>query len=153
MIYLLTGPIRSGKTTALMQWASSLKDVSGILTPDLNGKRQFLNLANSEYFHMKAIDGEAEITIGRFAFSKKNFEKANGIIKSATDCKGWLILDEIGPLELNINGFYSSLIHIFKNRNEKMLFVVRESLVEKVCSFFKIEPEKTVTIGQLPQLF
>jgi len=71
MIYLLTGPIRSGKTTALMQWASSLKDVSGILTPDLNGKRQFLNLANSEYFHMEAIDGEAEITIGRFAFSKK----------------------------------------------------------------------------------
>ncbi len=153
MIYLLTGPIRSGKTTALMQWASSLKDVSGIVTPDLNGIRQFLNLSNNEYFNMEANAGEEEMTIGKFAFSKKNFDKANRIIKSAVDHKGWLLVDEIGPLELNGNGFHLSLVPIFKNRNEKMLFVVRAGLVDKVCAYYNLTAVQIIGKSQLSELF
>lgn len=153
MIYLLTGAIRSGKTTALMKWASSLNDVSGIVTPDVNGIRHFLNLSNNEYFNMEANAGEEGMTIGKFTFSKKNFDKANGIIKSAVDRKGWLLVDEIGPLELNGNGFHSSLVPIFKKRNENMIFVVRAGLVDKVCAYFNLTAVQIIGKSQLSEIF
>ena len=45
MIYILTGDIRSRKTTALLHWIEGRKDVDGLLCPDdKTGKRYFLKV-------------------------------------------------------------------------------------------------------------
>jgi len=108
MIYILTGAIQTGKTSALIKWSANRNDVFGILTPVINGKRFFMNARTKKQFQMEANDNEKEtISIGQFNFSKVSFEKAIKIARDEINKKGWLVIDEIGPLELRKEGFYN----------------------------------------------
>ena len=136
-IYILTGPVQSGKTTALINWSANRKDVYGILTPLAGEKRIFLDAQNREQFPMEAEAGEAEVlSVGRFRFSKNNFEKAIQTVLDAARSEGWLVIDEIGPLELRGEGFHDVLKEVLVQRKNKLLLVVREGLVEKVKEHF-----------------
>ncbi len=51
MIYILTGDIRTGKTSALLDWCKNRNDVDGVLCPDDDkGKRYFLNIKSKDCF-------------------------------------------------------------------------------------------------------
>ena len=150
-IYILTGPIQSGKTTSLQKWSENENNVWGILTPVLEGKRVFMNVTTGEQFPMEAEEGEKEIlSVGRFSFSKKNFDKAVGIIEEAIDKEGWLIIDEIGPLELRGEGFSEIVKKALKKRNHKVILIAREGLVEKLRSYFEIRAIVIDTPNRLP---
>lgn len=143
MIFILTAPIRSGKTTSLIKWSEQRNDVHGILTPVVDGKRIFLDIATNEQWAMEATlrqtqGNEETLLIGRFVFSKKGFEKAIQLIRDSIDKKGWLIIDEIGPLELRGEGFHDVVKEVLANRKENILVVVREGLAEQVQQYFGI---------------
>lgn len=126
-IYILTGPIQTGKTTSLLNWAAKRNDVYGILTPIIKGKRVFMNAHTKEQFLMEATEEENEtLVVGRFTFSKANFQKAIQIIRNGISKNEWLIIDEIGPLELSGQGFHDVLIEALQSFEGKLLLVVRE---------------------------
>src|SRR5258705_6774485 len=52
--FILTGPIQTGKTTSLVKWSEKRNDVYGILTPIVNGKRNFMNVQARHLFDMEA---------------------------------------------------------------------------------------------------
>ena len=109
-----------------------------------------------EHFAMEAEPGEEEIlSVGRFAFSKKAFEKAIDILnQSMKEKKGWLIIDEIGPLELEGKGFFETAKQILSNQNSlNLLFIIREHLVEKAIDFFKLERNKIVIVKTDSEIF
>jgi nucleoside-triphosphatase THEP1 len=125
-----------------MNWASDKDDIYGVLTPIVNGKRVFMNVATKEQFPMEAKKEELDkISIGKHAFSKKGFEKAIAIINIARPNRGWLIIDEIGPLELLGQGFSKVLNEVIAEANEQLhlLIVVRKELVEKIKEQFGLE--------------
>jgi nucleoside-triphosphatase THEP1 len=96
-----------------------------------------MNVNTKERFPMEAKEGEREIlTVGRFAFSKNNFERAIQIIRDDISKNGWLIIDEIGPLELAGQGFHDVLLETLRSFNGKLLLVVRDKdeTVERVKS-------------------
>jgi nucleoside-triphosphatase THEP1 len=141
MILLFTAPIQTGKTTSLINWSAARNDVHGILTPVVEGKRVFMNAETREQFPMEATDLSTSlstdiITVGRFAFSKTGFDKAIQIIRDSFNNKGWLIIDEIGPLELKGLGFFDVLKDTLSVRREKILLVVREGITEQVIETF-----------------
>jgi nucleoside-triphosphatase THEP1 len=138
MIFILTAPIQSGKTTSLISWSANRNDVHGILTPVVGAKRVFMNAQTKEQFPMEATGEEKTLLVGRFAFSKAGFDKAIQIIRNAINKEGWLVIDEIGPLELNGEGFCAILKEALALRQEKILLVVREGIAEKVREFFNI---------------
>ena len=149
-IYILTAPIQSGKTTALINWAGKRKDVFGIFTPVVNGQRVFMNANSKEQFPMEAtIDETATLAVGKFVFSKTNFDKAIQIIRESMQKEGWLVIDEIGPLELREEGFHDVLKEMLATRKHTILLVVRdkEEMVEKVKKKFAIH--NAVIINQL----
>ena len=126
-VYILTAPINSGKTTSLLNWLERRNDVYGILTPVINGKRVFMNAHTKEQFLMEATEEENEtLVVGRFTFSKANFQKAIQIIRNGISKNEWLIIDEIGPLELSGQGFHDVLIEALQSFEGKLLLVVRE---------------------------
>jgi nucleoside-triphosphatase THEP1 len=145
-IFILSGPVHSGKTTQLNNWIQSKNDVFGILTPVIKGKRFFMNAASKEIFPMessssKSVEGE-ELTVGKYKFSATAFNHAIKILQTAMHHNnGWLIVDEIGPLELNKKGFYPVLMEILKlqNTNMKIILVIRELLLEDVIKFLEID--------------
>lgn len=148
-IYILTAPIQSGKTTSLLDWAEK-NNVRGILTPVINARRMFMNAATKEQWPMEATADENEIlNIGRFNFSKQGFEKAVTTIREAIKEKGWLVIDEIGPLELQGKGFHDVLQEVVASGKERIILVVREGLAQQVAEHFKINATLIHTIDNL----
>lgn len=146
MIYILTGAIRSGKTTALLHWSKSRNDVDGLLCPDdANGKRYFLKLKNKTIFKLEAeAETEAIVTIGNFKFLRSAFNEANDylILEASKTEPKYLIIDEIGKLELKNEGLNVStkaLISQFRSKNNThLILVVRDYLLDAVLEHYGI---------------
>ena len=145
MIFILTAPIQSGKTTSLISWSANRNDVHGILTPVVGSKRVFMDAKTKEQFPMEATGEEETLVVGRFVFSKAGFDKAIQIIREAINKEGWLIIDEIGPLELRGEGFCNVLKDVLAVRKEKMILVVREGMTEQVKEYFGIDAVALIT--------
>jgi nucleoside-triphosphatase len=145
-IYILVCEKHSGKTTALMQWVKDKKNMAGILSPVVNEERMFYNIANGEYFTMLATANEETLLVGKYAFSKTAFDKANTILKEIKN--QFVIIDEIGPLELMGKGFADTLKNILQQKNyANLLLVVRNGLVDDMVEYFSIDVNEKQFIG------
>jgi nucleoside-triphosphatase THEP1 len=146
-IFILTGPIQTGKTTSLEKWIISQPDVRGILTPVIDGKRMFRDIETGQLFMMEAKENESEVwKIGKFVFSKVQFERAEKILLKAGNTNGWLVIDEVGPLELQEKGFLHVIKKLLAERKGPILLVVRDKddMVNKVKQFFGLPGAKVI---------
>ena len=142
VVHIFSGPIHSGKTSAVLNWLDTQSGVFGVLSPTVDGKKVFMNIETKEIFNMEALPDEPDIlSIGKFNFSKGSFDKAIEIIKRGFNKNGWLVIDEIGPLELKGEGFCSVLKEILSDTSstQNIMLLVREGMVEMVTDFFGIE--------------
>lgn len=138
-LFILSGPVESGKTSALLAWARQRSDVRGILMPGNGADRQFLNLSTYESWPaIAAAGGAGAIEVGRYSFSPAAFARAKAVIVNGGEAAGgWLLLDEIGKLELRGEGFDTALRGLLRGSNsgsgpDALLLVVRDSLLEAV---------------------
>ena len=160
MIYILTGAIRSGKTTALLNWSKNRNDVDGLLCPDdANGKRYFLKLKNKTIFKLEAeAETEAVVVIGNFKFLQSAFNEAIDylILEASKTEPQFLIIDEIGKLELKNEGVHVSteaLISKFKSTNNThLILVVRDYLLDAVLEHYGITECSILTTEDLENL-
>lgn len=154
IIHILTGAVGTGKTSSLISWSDGRPGIFGILSPVVKGERIFMDISSRRSFRMLAEPGESNVLkVGRYLFSWSAFEEAIGIIRQAIHKQGWLVIDEIGPLELNKEGFYTVLKEVLENKDypERILLVIRQELVESVKVFFQINDVVTITdISKLP---
>jgi nucleoside-triphosphatase THEP1 len=140
-IHLLSGPIRSGKTTRLRRWAAGRPDVAGLLMPtDAHGRRSFLDLGSNLQWPASARPGQwPVVSIGRFHFAPAAFDWANAALRGAAEtAPAWLVIDEIGPLELRGAGLAPALEALLAAPKQpaNLVLVVRAALVEKVTEHF-----------------
>jgi nucleoside-triphosphatase len=151
-ITIFSGPVHSGKTTALMEWVQENNNAKGILMPDINGKRMFYDIGNKTFFPAMANPNEnAEdeiISVGKYSFSKRAFEKANEILAGAIEKNpSIIIVDEVGKLELKGGGLCDAvklLVSYSRKEELKLLFVVRDELIQAVRQYFGLEKEKLI---------
>ncbi|MBU2939160.1 nucleoside-triphosphatase [Lacinutrix sp. C3R15] len=148
MIFILTGKIRTGKTTTLLDWISNRSDVDGLLCPDgEDGKRYFFKIKANETFKLETeaeLETENVIKIGSYIFLESAFVKANDYlisVASKTKCK-YVIIDELGKLELKNEGLHRSaeaLISSFKsNTIQHLILVIRDYLLEDILIHYNI---------------
>ena len=79
--------------------------------------------------------------IGRFHFYAAAFLKANTmLIDESMHGPEWMVIDEVGRLEIGKMGFYPAVKAIIIDASVKnIVLVVRDSLCEPVISFFEIK--------------
>ena len=150
-IYILTGETGEGKTTALQKWSERVHNIGGVLSVLTDGKRFFLDLTSKGFFPMEAGSDETNIlTVGRFLFSRNSFDKAIEILRNGIGKTNWLLLDEIGPLELKGEGFHDVIKEMINanNKEQKILLVVRRSLVDDVIGYFNISRSELLIINK-----
>lgn len=142
-IYIYSGPTKSGKTTHLMQWAASQKNIDGIFQPVIDGKRFLYHISSRTLRALETDDNENSITIGNYKFSIDSFKWAgNLILKAVKDELDWLIIDEIGPLELEGKGLepvISKVFEIRKNYKFRIICVIREKLLDQFLTHYQLE--------------
>jgi len=160
MIYILRGDIRTGKTTALLEWCKNRDDVDGVLCPDnAEGKRYFLEVKSKNEFKLEIeFETEAIIEIGNFKFLKSAFEKANTyLLAVASENESqYLIIDELGKLELKGEGLHLSAERLIPNyetnENKHLILVVRDYLLEAILTHYSIEKYRILTKVNLETL-
>lgn len=158
-IFIFSRSIRSGKTTELQQWCATQKNVAGVLMPDINGSRKIWDIATQGVFDIACAEPqnttEPLINIGQFHFYEHAFEQANHILMVALQAKPlWLVVDEVGKLELGGKGFYQSLQQIIPYYQQtdaagNLLLVVRDSLLEQVIQNFSIAAPNMYIVSSL----
>ncbi len=151
MIRILTGPIRSHKTTVLQSWVSGRTDCGGVLSPDKDGLRQLYNIKGGQSiaWQKQEADTSTDVLIGRFVFDATAFQVAIGWLDYHINDPEiqHVILDEIGPLELSGKGWDLWAKKAFSKLNDKsLLLVVREGLVEKVVEHYGISNYALLTV-------
>lgn len=142
-IYILSGKTGIGKTTFLSKWIKD-KSADGILAPIIMGKRHLQHISSNQ---IKLLEVEKHnkntVSVGRYIFDENVFKWAREkLLESFNANPDWLIIDEIGPLELNGKGLEPVASQIIKsngNQNKiKMIFVVRENLIDSFLKHFKL---------------
>ncbi|MBN1222884.1 MAG: DUF2478 domain-containing protein [Candidatus Aminicenantes bacterium] len=139
MIDILTGPVRSGKTTLLLRLWRELSEggiqVGGFLslsTPE-SGELfgyDLLDLAKDRTFPFIRKRGKIGWErIGPFFFIPDTLEKARNLIfkdVSSDIC----IVDEVGPLELEGKGLWPALSRVLFRSAPRLLLTVRTNTLE-----------------------
>lgn len=158
-IFILSQPIRSGKTTALGQAMVSRNDVGGFLTPDIDGIRQLYHISKNIYIPFEAKPNEPSVSIGKFKFSQAAFDYGNHLLINALQYhEKYLIVDEAGKLELQEKGFHMGIqliIQYIQNHpgTYKLLIVVRDSLLEDMIKQYRIQNAAVIDSSQISTFF
>jgi nucleoside-triphosphatase THEP1 len=147
-INILTGPIQSGKTTRLIAWVKYHQHSAGILSPVINDQRYIYSIHTNDYRKLEAEDDRLPekniFNIGKYTFLKSTFLWAREELEIAMNNRSkYLVIDEIGPLELSGQGLEPMVTNILKNyeRSSKnhLILVVRENLLDEVISHYNLQ--------------
>lgn len=80
-------------------------------------------------------------------------KKAIQIIREAIPKNGWLVIDEVGPLELRNKGFSDIIKDLLSTSDQKVILIVREGLAQVVKEYYKIaEAEIINDIAKIKKL-
>jgi nucleoside-triphosphatase len=158
MIYILAGDIRTGKTSALMDWVPTWDNVKGILCPDDENECKYLyNIATEEKFPLEISEKiENTISVGNFHFLEDTFKIANFLLVKTFDEYDFefLVLDELGKLELKNEGIHLAAKYIIDNYQsndlKNILLVVRTHLVKDIIAHYGIRSFQIVASESLP---
>lgn len=144
-IYLFTGEIKSGKTSSLEKWIANNPDSDGILAPCVNDKKHLKRIKSKETKLLEYNDNDIDtelIKIGNYNFLKSVFDWGRQELYTAyLQNPGWLIIDEIGPLELKGEALEPMISRILNDKNSdniNIILVVRKTLFEKVIEHYKL---------------
>ncbi|MCS7036483.1 MAG: hypothetical protein RMJ33_04075 [Saprospiraceae bacterium] len=153
-LYLYSAPVHSGKTTALMAWAKGRTDLGGFLAPDLDdGLRYLLTLRDRQWhpFQVKESADEAVVTICRYQFKASAFALAHQtLLSDARLPTPWLVVDEVGKLELQGLGHepaLSQVVHMWKSGEYpgRLLLVVRSELLFDVVEKYGLHGARVLS--------
>lgn len=157
MIYILTGPINTGKTSWLIDDFKKRSNADGFACRKVrvNGEHigyELVHLKTGEtcqfirkIAHIPEDWNEAFRLGVHYSFNKEGAAFAQKITDEALNSKiDFFYLDEVAHLELKGQGFADILKRILAARID-MLLVVREALVEKITKTFGIKEYEVIT--------
>lgn len=141
-IFIYSGEIKTGKTTRLMLWSSLQKNIDGIFQPVVEEKRFIYHIGTKTLKQLEVAESSGTIKTGKYNFSCDVFNWAQKVLKECIYKKlDWLIIDEIGPLELNGKGLEPVASQIISDRDSfsgSILCVVRDTILEKFIEHYRL---------------
>ncbi len=155
--YILSDAIRSGKTSALQNWAKKTPNVVGFLTPDIGEKRVFQNIETGKILPMEVEKGD--LIVGKYNFDSQSFLYVEKYILKAYHSSGskYIVLDEIGPLEIKKNlGFHNLLLQLQDNMDlvgPDLFFVVRDYCLEEFLEKYNFKNIETISLNAFKNRF
>ncbi len=132
-----------------MNWVEHQQNVCGILNPEIDGRRKLFDIAAKSLIDFETTANtttEELISVGRFHFYKKAFDHAQSILlQSIKQNHEWLIVDEVGKLELHQQkGLEPAITHLinhykFKNPTGNLLLIIRDTLLNECILYYGLE--------------
>jgi len=143
-IYIISGETRSGKTTFLKSVIEDFKkdgkNIGGILALGIDHKNErygfeIENVATGQKTLLCSREPKPEsINTGRFYFYKEGLNFGIQALTTNLDNIDWLVIDEVGYLELKGQGWFEAIEKAMKQTNLNMIWVVRKRILEEVLN-------------------
>jgi len=128
------------------------QDCGGVLTPDDDGMRMMYHVKENKSIPFQKTEktSDEDILIGRFVFDGEVFKIAAAWLDDdlADPAIQYLILDEVGPLELNGKGWDHWIRSSLKKIETKtLILVVRHRLLNDVIHHYDLADAQVVVTG------
>jgi nucleoside-triphosphatase THEP1 len=157
VIFMLTGAVHSGKTSRLKRVVDELRETGvefqGYLSQTVKRKDKIdgynlLDLGNgkvSPFIRKRGAKNWEKI--GSYYFLPSSLARSRAIIRGRSD-NVLLIVDEIGPLELQGQGVWPALKEIIVRPSTFALLVIRRNILEE---FLKLLPKLQVRVFDIDE--
>lgn len=156
-IYVLTGPVQGGKTTSVSELVKALRKrglrVMGFSCPGelSKGRRSAFHLHNLENGVQILMGRDEEqkgwIKFRRFYFNPDGFVLGERWIKeSILSDPDLLVIDEVGPMELEGLGWSKILDTLVEQDSIIQLWLVREQILPEVLKKWRIADSQVFTL-------
>lgn len=162
-VFIITGAIGQGKTAMVQKVIDVFKEkgiaMGGIYSPRIMENNitigyniiDIANCDNTEFLRLNA--NESIMEIGRFKILSQGLQKGSDIIKSANSVSNRIVvIDEVGNLECENQGWFSSIQDLIEKPNTHLLLVVRDSLAEKLIQKWNFKQPFVFNISQYNHL-
>ena len=159
-IIIITGNRGSGKTTLAYEYIDLLKrkdiKIGGVITKSDDTKRyenKFLYsvvdiLTNEEKKLLTSVKStEKSIKVGRFYMNLDALSWANEKITAASKICSALLIDELGPAELQGFGYARIAKELVNRYKGLIIFIVRIEILEQMRLFLHCSPETTIIVN------
>jgi nucleoside-triphosphatase THEP1 len=156
-IIIVSGPEKSGKTNYVNELTTNLKrqeiKICGFVCPSVieNGVitgQDLIDLSSGLRFPLSRNTGTEDMPkVGNYFFITGTLEYGKALIdiKNLNENEV-VIIDEVGPWELAGQGWADSLNQLVRFYNKPMIWVVRDSIVEKVIENWGLKGSKITDI-------
>ncbi len=155
-IFVLTGPVQGGKTTLVSEKITQLKNrgvkVMGFLCPGSfsTGLRSAFKLVDIETGQQVPMGDENEhkgwVKFRRFFFNPEAFVQGELWIKRCLKRDPeLLVIDEVGPMELQGDGWSNTLDTLAKTSSITQLWIVRQEILTEVIQRWEIPEDHVFT--------
>ncbi len=142
-VTILTGEIGRGKSGMLEALVKVLQEkgfrIGGIVSPcrmadGIRTGYDLVDVASGDRTFLSGLErNEGMIHVGRFYFSTEGIEFGKkALAVENVSSSDFIVVDEIGPWELENQGWAPSITEIFLETDIPMIWCVRESIVDKV---------------------
>jgi len=160
-LFIITGPVGSGKTTYLIDLLDELQK-EGIraggfvseksLQPDTDHDYSIRDVQSGRSVPLStrsAVDGWTQIR--HFYFNPKAISLGNQILDSVSNSDtDLLVIDEVGPFELDGEIWSSSLERLLSRPGPSMIWVAREGILDAITVKWNLTDPVIIKIADLP---
>jgi nucleoside-triphosphatase len=134
----------------LLEWAAA-HNALGVITPTVQPHKMLHDLSDGMQYLYEASDAHQDtVAIGNYHLHKSAFVRSTAIIKRAiAQNPSWIVLDEVGKLELRNEGHHELVQYILAKAESNILLVVRDYLLEAVLEKYQIRDYRLVFAADL----
>lgn len=158
-VIILTGKIGAGKTSLLAEVAENLKKrgilPGGILSPAVTGEDgrlgyDIINIASGEKRILSRVsESENSIRVGRYSFFRDGLVFGEHALSSENLAGSKVVLiDEIGPWELEGQGWAAKVNELLLHTSFPMIWVVRDTITELVIDEWNLSNYKIFRVPE-----
>jgi len=155
-ITIISGEKHSGKTTKLLEIINELKSknktCAGIVAIGIlkNNNRHSFNIQDittQKNMLLMSVDENPKLKkIGRFYINPLGFKFGEQVLTKAINSNtDYIIIDEIGTLEINEDGWFYILKNILKTE-QKIIFTVQNKLINQLIKKFNVSKYKLIKV-------
>ena len=148
-IFIITGSVGEGKTTQIQQIVETLKDqnisTGGILSPrivedgDTRGY-DLVDITTNERVAFLRKSGDKKLPqIGSYSILPEAIQKGNEALENSQNNHQVVVIDEVGRLELNNEGWAEHIRHLLSSSKSHLILSVRERFIEEVIDKWSLQ--------------
>ena len=159
-VVLISGGIEKGKTSLVKEIIQELKQnnisVGGLFSPRIMEGETTVGydvvdiMTNEQTGFLRIANDKNSCNIGRFTILTKGLEAGLHALNVVNNSNNqFIIIDEVGNLELENQGWAPKIEELLKNSESHLLITVRDNLAERIIQKWNLNDYSIVKIAEI----